>query len=66
MVFCGLFPVDATDFAKLSESITRLRLHDASFTSETETKNAAYGCTVWEPHKCGEERRGRVWVINRN
>jgi GTP-binding protein LepA len=31
VVFCGLFPVDANDFEKLRESISRLRLNDASF-----------------------------------
>lgn len=40
VVFCGLFPVDAADFEKLRESISRLRLNDASFTSETETSAA--------------------------
>ena len=40
VVFCGLFPVDAADFEKLRERISRLRLNDASFTSETETSAA--------------------------
>ncbi|QGN56080.1 translation elongation factor 4 [Novosphingobium sp. Gsoil 351] len=40
VVFCGLFPVDAADFEKLRESISRLRLNDASFTFETETSAA--------------------------
>ncbi len=31
VVFCGLFPVDAADFEKLRESISKLRLNDASF-----------------------------------
>ena len=30
VVFCGLFPVDAADFEKLRESISKLRLNDAS------------------------------------
>ena len=30
VVFCGLFPVDANDFEKLRESISKLRLNDAS------------------------------------
>ncbi|GAA4643597.1 translation elongation factor 4 [Pontixanthobacter gangjinensis] len=40
VVFCGLFPVDAADFEKLRESISRLRLNDASFTFETESSAA--------------------------
>jgi len=40
VVFCGLFPVDAADFEKLRESISRLRLNDASFSFETESSAA--------------------------
>ncbi len=40
VVFCGLFPVDANDFDKLRESISKLRLNDASFTFEMETSAA--------------------------
>ncbi len=40
VVFCGMFPVDAADFEKLRESISRLRLNDASFTFETESSAA--------------------------
>ena len=40
VVFCGLFPVDANDFEKLRESISKLRLNDASFSFETETSAA--------------------------
>ncbi len=40
VVFCGLFPVDANDFDKLRESISRLRLNDASFSFETESSAA--------------------------
>jgi len=40
VVFCGLFPVDAADFDKLRESISRLRLNDASFTFEMESSAA--------------------------
>ncbi len=40
VVFCGLFPVDAADFEKLRESISKLRLNDASFSFETESSAA--------------------------
>jgi len=40
VVFCGLFPTDANDFDKLRESISKLRLNDASFSFETESSAA--------------------------
>ncbi len=40
VVFCGLFPTDANDFEKLRESISKLRLNDASFSFETESSAA--------------------------
>ncbi|MDP9057163.1 MAG: translation elongation factor 4, partial [Pseudomonadota bacterium] len=40
VVFCGLFPTDAADFEKLRESISRLRLNDASFSFEMESSAA--------------------------
>ncbi len=40
VVFCGLFPVDAADFAELREAMGRLRLNDASFSFEMETSAA--------------------------
>lgn len=40
VVFCGLFPVDAAEFEKLRESISKLRLNDASFSFETESSAA--------------------------
>jgi len=40
VVFCGLFPVDAADFEKLRESISKLRLNGASFTFERESSGA--------------------------
>jgi GTP-binding protein LepA len=40
VVFCGLFPVDAADFEKLRDSISKLRLNDASFSFEMETSAA--------------------------
>jgi GTP-binding protein LepA len=40
VVFCGLFPTDAADFEKLRDSISKLRLNDASFSFEMETSAA--------------------------
>jgi len=40
VVFCGLFPTDASDFEELRESLGKLRLNDASFEFETETSAA--------------------------
>ncbi len=40
VVFCGLFPVDAANFAELRESLAKLRLNDASFQFEPETSAA--------------------------
>jgi GTP-binding protein LepA len=40
VVFCGLFPVDASEFETLREAVGKLRLNDASFTYETETSAA--------------------------
>ena len=40
VVFCGLFPVDAADFEQLRDSLSKLRLNDASFEYEAETSAA--------------------------
>jgi GTP-binding protein LepA len=40
VVFCGLYPTDAADFADLRESLAKLRLNDASFHYEPETSVA--------------------------
>jgi GTP-binding protein LepA len=40
VVFCGLFPADAADFEKLRDSLSKLRLNDASFSFEMETSAA--------------------------
>jgi GTP-binding protein LepA len=40
VVFCGLFPVDASDFDHLRDSLEKLRLNDASFSFEMETSAA--------------------------
>lgn len=40
MVFCGIFPVDSTDYEFLKESLEKLALNDSSFTYEPETSGA--------------------------
>jgi GTP-binding protein LepA len=40
VVFCGLFPVDASEFEDLREAVGKLRLNDASFDYEMETSAA--------------------------
>jgi GTP-binding protein LepA len=40
VVFCGLFPVDSSEFENLREAVGKLRLNDASFTYEMETSAA--------------------------
>jgi len=40
VVFCGLFPSDATEFENLRESLAKLRLNDSSFHYEPESSAA--------------------------
>lgn len=40
VVFCGLFPIDASDFDHLRDSLEKLQLNDASFEFEMETSGA--------------------------
>ena len=40
VVFCGLFPVDSSEFENLREAMGKLRLNDASFEFEMETSAA--------------------------
>jgi GTP-binding protein LepA len=40
VVFCGLFPVDASQFEHLRDSLAKLALNDASFTYEMENSAA--------------------------
>ncbi len=40
MVFCGMYPIDATDFEKLRDELSKLGLNDASFSFAPETSDA--------------------------
>jgi GTP-binding protein LepA len=40
MVFCGMYPVDATDFEQLREELHKINLNDAAFTFAPETSDA--------------------------
>jgi GTP-binding protein LepA len=40
MVFCGMYPIDATDFENLREELQKLSLNDASFSYIPETSDA--------------------------
>jgi GTP-binding protein LepA len=40
MVFCGMYPIEATDFEKLREELQKLSLNDSSFTFIPETSDA--------------------------
>ncbi len=40
VVFCGLFPVDSSEYQKLKDGLGKLQLNDASFSYEPETSSA--------------------------
>ncbi len=40
MVFCGIFPVEASDYEHLKDSLEKLALNDSSFTYQPETSMA--------------------------
>jgi len=40
MVFCGMYPIDATDFEKLRFELDKMALNDASFSFTPETSDA--------------------------
>ena len=40
VVFCGLFPVDSSEYQKLKDGLAKLQLNDASFSFEPEASSA--------------------------
>ena len=40
VVFCGLFPVDSSEYQKLKDGLAKLQLNDSSFSFEAETSSA--------------------------
>jgi len=40
MVFCGMYPIDATDFENLRDELQKLGLNDSSFSFQPETSDA--------------------------
>ena len=40
MVFCGMYPIDATDFERLREELQKMSLNDASFSFAPDTSEA--------------------------
>ncbi len=40
VVFCGIYPIDASDFEKFRDALGKLHLNDASFEFEAETSTA--------------------------
>lgn len=40
MVFCGMYPLDATDFESLRDELQKLSLNDSSFSFQPETSDA--------------------------
>ncbi|MCA9087195.1 MAG: translation elongation factor 4 [Planctomycetaceae bacterium] len=40
MVFCGMYPIDATDFEKLRDELDKMALNDAAFSFVPETSDA--------------------------
>ena len=39
-MFCGLFPVDSSEYQKLKDGLANLQLNDASFSFEAESSSA--------------------------
>ena len=40
VVFCGLFPIDSSEYQKLKDGLAKLQLNDASFSFEAESSSA--------------------------
>ena len=40
VVFCGLFPVDSSEYQKLKDGLAKLKLNDSSFSYDTESSSA--------------------------
>ena len=40
VVFCGLFPVDSSDYQKLKDGLAKLKLNDSSFSYDAESSSA--------------------------
>jgi len=40
VVFCGLFPIDSSEYQKLKDGLGKLKLNDASFSYEAESSSA--------------------------
>jgi GTP-binding protein LepA len=40
VVFCGLFPVDSSEYQKLNDGLAKLKLNDSSFSYEAENSSA--------------------------
>ena len=40
VVFCGLFPVDSSEYQKLKDSLAKLQLNDSSFSYDAESSSA--------------------------
>jgi|TARA_B100001093_G_scaffold55810_1_gene47297 GTP-binding protein LepA len=40
VVFCGLFPIDSSEYEKLKDGLAKLKLNDASFSYEAESSSA--------------------------
>jgi GTP-binding protein LepA len=48
MVFCGLYPIQANDFAMLRDALAKLRLNDSSFVYEPESS-----ASLGHGYRCG-------------
>ena len=71
MVFCGMYPIDATDFENLREELQKLSLNDASFSYVPETSDALgfgfrcgfLGLCTWRWSSSGWRSRQNIDLI---